>query len=63
MVTPKINAHLDKNLMYSDFQSFSRLIRFNSFIKKVPKILKTFFPSNVRFFYRFLDLMHIGMYY
>ena len=61
--TPKINAHLGKNLMYSDFQSFARLVRFNCFIKKVPKILKSCFPCNKRFFFRFLDLGYIEIYY
>ena len=53
-------AYLDKNLMYSGFQSFARLIRFNFFYQE---ILKTCFPSNKRFFFRFLDLGYIEMYY
>ena len=53
---PKINAYLGKNLMHSGFQSFARLILFKCFIKKVPKVLKTCFPSKKRFFFRFLDL-------
>ena len=60
---PKINAYLGKNLMYSGFQSFAWLILFNCFIKKVPKILKTCFPSNKRFFFQFLDLGYIEIHY
>ena len=61
--TPKINAHLGKSLMQSGFQSFALLFQFNFFTKNFPLILKKVFPSNVPFFFRFLDLISIGMHY
>ena len=58
----KINHHLGKierTLVFKVLPSLSGLTVLSFF----EKMLKTCFPSNVRFFFRFFDLRYIGMYY